>query len=88
MEFGITKKIEKNWKHYLKFSNIIFVILLILSFSVFAFYSNITNIVFNKDKVDIFKEDLQQIAFYFWSVDENISKMLLNIDEISKDHIN
>ncbi len=88
MEFGITKKIDKNRKYYLRFSNIIFVILLILSFSVFAFYSNITNIVFNKDKVDIFKEDLQQIAFYFWSVDENISKMLLNIDEISKAYIN
>jgi hypothetical protein len=48
----------------------------------------VTNIVFNKDKVDIFKEDLQQIAFYFRSIDENISKMLLNIDEISKDYIN
>lgn len=87
MEFSITKNIEKNWRYYLKFSNIIFVILLILSFAVFAFYSNVTNIIFNKDKVDIFKEDLQQIAFYFRGVDENISKMLLNIDEISKGYL-
>ncbi len=87
MEFSITKKIEKNRTYYLKFGNIIFIILLILSFSIFAFYSNITNIIFNKDKLDIFKEDLQQIAFYFRSVDENISKMLLNIDEISKAYI-
>ncbi|MCK9467291.1 MAG: DUF4012 domain-containing protein [Candidatus Absconditabacterales bacterium] len=87
MEFGISRKIEKNWKYYLKFSNIIFVILLVLSFAIFAFYSNITNIVFNKDKMDIFKEDLQQIAFYFWNIDENISKMLLNIDEVAKAYV-
>jgi hypothetical protein len=60
---------------------------MILSFSVFAFYSNVTNIIFSKDKVDIFKEDLQQIAFYFRRVDENISKMLLNIDDISKSYL-
>ena len=87
MEFGISKKVEKNWKYYLKFSNIIFVILLVLSFAFFAFYSNVTNIIFNKDKIDIFKEDLQQVAFYFWNIDENISKMLLNIDEISKAYV-
>ncbi|OQB41520.1 MAG: hypothetical protein BWY04_00771 [candidate division CPR1 bacterium ADurb.Bin160] len=87
MEFGISKKVEKNWKYYLKFSNIVFVILLVLSFAFFAFYSNVTNIIFNKDKIDIFKEDLQQVAFYFWNIDENISKMLLNIDEISKAYV-
>lgn len=87
MDFWITKKIEKNRKHYTKFSNVIFILLIILSFSVFAFYSNVTNIIFSKDKVDIFKEDLQQIAFYFRRIDDNVSKMLLNIDEISKSYL-
>jgi len=87
MDFWITKKIEKDRKYYIKYSNIIFILLMILSFSVFAFYSNVTNIIFSKDKVDIFKEDLQQIAFYFRRVDENISKMLLNIDDISKSYL-
>lgn len=86
-KFWITEKIEKNRKYYFKFSNIIFVVLLILCFAIFAFYSNITNIIFSKDKVDVFKEDLQQIAFYFRNVDENISKMLLNIDNIAQSYL-
>jgi len=47
----------------------------------------VTNIIFSKNKVDIFKEDLQQIAFYFWSFDENVSKMLLNIDNITQSYL-
>ncbi len=86
MRFWITENPEKNRKYYSKFGNIVFVVLLILCFATFAFYSNVTNIIFGKDKVDVFKEDLQQIAFYFWNVDENVSKMLLNIDEIAKDY--
>jgi hypothetical protein len=48
----------------------------------------VTNIIFSKDKVDIFKEDLEQIAFYFRRVDENISRMLLNINDIVKSYLN
>lgn len=87
MDFWITKKIEKNRRYYTKYSNIAFIILIVLSFSVFSFYSNVSNIIFSKDKVDIFKEDLQQIAFYFRRIDENISKMLLNIDKISQSYL-
>ncbi len=86
-KFWITENIKKDRKYYFKLSNIVFVVLIILSFAIFAFYSNITNIVFNKDKVDIFKEDLQQIAFYFWNFDEEVSKMLLNIDDITQSYI-
>ena len=87
MDFWITKKIEKNRRYYTKYSNIAFIILIVLSFSVFSFYSNVSNIIFSKDKVDIFKEDLRQIAFYFRRIDENISKMLLNIDKISQSYL-
>ncbi len=86
-KFWITENIKKDRKYYFKLSNILFVVLLILCFAIFAFYSNITNIIFGKDKVDIFKEDLQQIAFYFWNFDEEVSKMLLNIDDITQSYI-
>ena len=35
----------------------------------------------------ISKEDLQEIAFYFWNIDENVSKMILNIDDIVKSYM-
>ncbi|HRX63804.1 MAG TPA: DUF4012 domain-containing protein [Candidatus Absconditabacterales bacterium] len=86
-KFGIKKKPEKNLKYYSKYINIVFTTLIVICFAIFAFYSNVTNIIFGKDKVDIFKKDLQQVAFYFWNIDENVSKMLLNIDEISKSYM-
>jgi hypothetical protein len=86
-KFWITENINKDRKYYFKFSNIIFVVLIILCFAIFAFYSNITNIIFWKDKVDIFKEDLQEIAFYFWNFDEDVSKMLLDIDDITQSYM-
>ena len=78
---------EKNWKYYLKYTNIVFLILVVICFCFFAFYSNITNILFNKNKLDIFKEDLQKIAFYFWTIDEDVSKEILNIDDIVKSYM-
>ena len=84
MKFGITKIENKNWRYYLKFSNIVFVVLLILCFTFFAFYSDITQLLFWKDKIDVFKEDLWKVATYFWSIDEWVSNMLLTSDEIVK----
>lgn len=37
--------------------------------------------------MDIFKEDLQEVAFYFWTIDEDVSKMLLNVDDIVKSYM-
>ena len=87
MKFDITKPIDKDFKYYMRYANIIFVFLVVVCFAVFAFYSNITNILFNKNKMDIFKEDLQEVAFYFWTIDEDVSKMLLNIDDIAKSYM-
>ena len=64
-----------------------FLILIFFSFVFFAFYSKITNLVFNKDKIDVFKEDLQQIAFYFKPFDDKLSDFLLKLDFIVKDYI-
>ena len=87
MKFDITKPIDKDFKYYMRYANIIFVFLVVVCFAVFAFYSNITNILFNKNKMDIFKEDLQEVAFYFWTIDEDVSKMLLNVDDIVKGYM-
>lgn len=57
------------------------------SFVFFAFYSKITNLIFDKDKVDIFKEDMEQIAFYFKPFDDKLSDFLLQLDSLSKDYI-
>jgi len=37
--------------------------------------------------VDIFKEDMEQIAFYFKPFDEKLSDFLLQLDSVSKDYI-
>lgn len=80
-------KHEKNWRiKKLKFINVFFLILIIFCFAFFSFYSNVTNIIFAKNKIDIFKEDLNQIAFYFWNIDKNFSKFLVTLDEIIKSY--
>ena len=38
--------------------------------------------LFTKDKIDIFKEDLWQIAFYFWTFDQDLSHFLVTLDDI------
>lgn len=70
----------------MKYTNIVFIIMTVVCFCVFAFYSNVTNILFSKNKLDIFKENLQDIAFYFRTIDEDVSKMILNVDDIVKSY--
>ena len=87
MKFWITKVQNKNWKYYLSFSNIVFVVLLVLCFAFFAFYSSITQLLFWKNKIDIFKEDLWKVATYFWGIDDGVSNMLLVSDDIIKSYL-
>jgi hypothetical protein len=87
MKFGITKIEKKDWRYYLNFSNVLFVVLLILCFTFFAFYSNITQLLFWKNKIDVFKEDLWKIAMYFWNIDEWVSNMFLAWDDIIKSYL-
>ena len=87
MKFWITKIEKKDWRYYLNFSNVLFVVLLLFCFTFFAFYSNITQLLFWRDKMDIFKEDLWKVAMYFWSIDEWVSNMLLTSDGIIKSYL-
>lgn len=87
LQFGINKSEDNSASNKFKFVNRIYVIFLILCFAVFSFYSNITKIVFSKDKIDVFKEDLNQIAFYFWTFDKEVSSFILKVDDLVQDYI-
>lgn len=58
-----------------------------LCFIFFTFFAKISGILFTKNKIDIFKEDLGQIAFYFWSFDKDLSTFLVNVDDIIQSYI-
>jgi hypothetical protein len=40
-----------------------------------------------EDKMDIFKEDLTQIALYFQPIDKDFSKFLVTLDDVVKAYI-
>lgn len=64
----------------------VYITVLVLSFSFFALYARITGWIFSANKIDIFN-DLDQIAFYFWLIDPEISRQLLTFDEIIQDYL-
>jgi hypothetical protein len=80
--FGIWHKPVKDWKYYRQLVHIPFVVLILSAFTFFALYHNLTSIIFSKNKVDVFKEDLQQIALYFWMIDRDFSQFLITLDDI------
>ncbi|MCF7835054.1 DUF4012 domain-containing protein [Candidatus Gracilibacteria bacterium] len=87
LTFGIKKDQEKSfWKNF-NFNTWIYIFFLVFCFSIFSFYSNVTNLVFSKDKIDVFKEDLNQISFYFWNFDRSVSEFLLDLDEVVQDYV-
>lgn len=67
--------------------NLPYLALVVLAFVIFAFYNNVTSIVFSKNKIDVFKEDLQQIALYFWTIDRDLSEFLITMDIIVEDYV-
>jgi hypothetical protein len=85
-KFGFKKPVKKNLKYYLKKVNIVFLVLIIFCFSFFAFYQKTTELIFSEDKIDVFQDNLEQIAFYFRNFDEDLAQLLLKIDKISKSY--
>jgi len=59
----------------------------VICFIFFTFFAKISGILFTKNKIDIFKEDLGQIAFYFWSFDKDLSNFLVSVDAIIQSYI-
>lgn len=71
----------------IEISNIVFRILLFLSFCFFAMYSGVSKLVFSSDKIDLFTKDLPQIASYFMPVDRTLAQKLLVLDEIVQEYL-
>ena len=59
-----------------------FVIIIMICFIFFTFFAKIDSILFAKNKIDVFKEDLGQIAFYFRPFDKSLSHFLITLDDI------
>jgi hypothetical protein len=64
----------------------VFLSLLVLSFTVFSLYAKITERFFSNHKIDIFTE-LPQVASYFWVVDPEVARQILQLDLIIKDYL-
>lgn len=65
---------------------ILAIALMILSFSFFSLYHSITNWLFSPNKIDIFN-DLDQISFYFWMIDPELSKQVQTFDSVIKAYL-
>lgn len=63
-----------------------FVTLILICFIFFSFFAKISDILFTKNKIDIFRQDLGQIAFYFWTFDKDLSHFLVTLDGIIKSY--
>lgn len=67
--------------------SIIYITFLVISFAIFSFYYKISGIIFGQKSIDLFSQQISEIAFYFSSIDREISKSLLEIDKISQAYI-
>ena len=85
-QFGISQVTKKTWKSYLKYMNGTFVILIVFCFIFFTFFAKVSDIVF-KNKIDVFKEDLGQIAFYTWTFDKDLSHFLLTLNDVIQGYV-
>jgi len=63
-----------------------FVILIVICFIFFTFFAKINSILFAKNKIDVFKENLEQIAFSFYPFDKDLSNFLNTLDTIIKSY--
>lgn len=85
--FGIHKKHKLRWQDYLRMIHIPFLVLVSCCLAVFSLYAQVSNIIFSSDKLDVIQEDLQDVAFYFWTIDQDLSKFFLTLDDIIQAYI-
>lgn len=60
----------------------VFLIICLVSFSIFSLYANIIRIVFAPKSIDLVEQDIQDIALYFHYYDKEVSRQLLYIHQI------
>lgn len=83
----ITKPIVRDRKYYSSFIQASFVFAITICFIVFSLYQSITDIVFGKNKVDVFTQDLPQIALYFRVIDPQFSDFLIELNDIVQAYV-
>lgn len=86
-QFGITKNKSTSSRSRRAKISIPFVILLLLCFIFFSFSATVSQMVLGKNKVDVFQENLNQMAFSFRPIDKEVSKFLLTIDDLMKSYM-
>jgi SNF2 family DNA or RNA helicase len=85
-EFGL-KNTKKNGFPQLNIVHLVFIFCVGIIFSLSILYGRIHLFLSSDNKVDLFKENLQQIAVYFLPVDKQFSKFLVDLDVLIKSYI-
>jgi len=85
-EFGLKKSKNPALKQ-INILNIAFVFCVGIIFSLSVLYGRLNMFVSSDNKVDLFKENLQQIAVYFLPIDKQFSKFLVDVDNLIKAYI-
>lgn len=80
-DFGITQTTKKTRKSNIRYINRTFTIVIMFCFVFFTLFANLSNMLF-KNKVDVFTQDLGQIAFYSWTFNKELSHFLIVLDKI------
>lgn len=85
-EFGWKKPEIRGRKFYTKQINWCFVILAFTAFACFAFYNNVSRLVFAENKTDLFQNNLEDLAFYFMGRDQDTANLLMSIDSVKRNY--
>lgn len=85
-EFGWQKPEIRGWKFYTKQINRCFVVLAFTAFACFAFYNNVSRLVFAENKTDLFQNNLEDLAFYFMGRDQDTAQLLMSIDSVKRNY--
>lgn len=85
-EFWFKKHLSKKYNFFEKIHTW-YIVLVILCYTIFALYHNVTQIVFSKQKHDIFAKNLQEIALYSSIIDRDLAKFVLTLDVVSQSYL-
>lgn len=86
-EFGLRKPNTGNTLHF-NIISLAFIFCLGFVFSLSVLYGRINVFLSSENKIDLFKENLQQIAVYFLPIDKQFSKFLVDLDILIKGYVN
>lgn len=85
-EFGL-KKINTSSLKKLNIVSGAFVFCAAIIFSLSVLYGRLNMFVSADNKIDLFKENLQQVAVYFLPIDKQFSKFLVDLDNLIRAYV-